>query len=91
MPTIVDSLFLELGVDVSKFSKDQQRALAKIKEFESQTKRAAGNASGPIKTVGQAFADIGKDSRIGAGATQVENLAAKLKTLGVSKIGRAHV
>jgi hypothetical protein len=87
MPTIVDSLFLELGIDTSRFSKDQRAALDKIQQFESQTKRAAGNASGQIKTVGQAFADIGKDSRIGAGATQVENLAAKLKTLGVSMQG----
>jgi hypothetical protein len=75
---------LELGVDVSRFDKDQQKALAKIQQFESQTKRAAGNARGGIKTVGDAFRDLAKDSRIGSSATQVENLASKFKMLGQS-------
>jgi hypothetical protein len=82
--TIIDSLFLELGVDTSKFSKDQQAALKKIAEFESQTKRAAGNARGGIKTVGDAFRDLAKDSRIGSSAAGIENLATKFKNLGMS-------
>lgn len=84
MPTIVDSLFLELGIDVSKFSKDQQAALAKIKQFESETKRAAGNARGGIATVGEAFRDLARDSRLGSSTAQVENLADKFKALGMS-------
>jgi hypothetical protein len=82
--TIIDSLFLELGVDTSKFSKDQQAALAKIAQFEAQTKRAANNARGGIKTVGDAFRDLAKDSRIGSSAAGIENLATKFKNLGMS-------
>lgn len=81
---IIDSLFLELGIDTSKFSADQQRAIKKIQEFESQTKRAAGNARGQVATVGQAFRDLAKDSRIGSSAAGIENLATKFKALGMS-------
>lgn len=84
MPTIIDSLFLELGIDTSKFSKDQQRALAKIQQFESQTKRSAGNARGQIQTVGDAFRDLTKDSRVGSSAAGIDSLATKLKNLGMS-------
>ena len=82
--TIIDSLFLELGIDTSKFSKDQQAALAKIAQFESQTKRAASGARGGIQTVGDAFRDLAKDSRIGASAASLDNLATKFKNLGIS-------
>jgi hypothetical protein len=84
LPTVIDSLFLELGIDVSKFSKDQQKAIAKIQQFESQTKRAAGNARGQVATVGAAFRDLANDSRLGSSASQVENLATKFKNLGIS-------
>jgi hypothetical protein len=84
LPTIIDSLFLELGIDTTKFSADQQKALAKIAQFESQTKRAAGNASGSVKTVGAAFRDLANESRIGASATSVDTLAKKITSLGVS-------
>ncbi len=84
MPTIIDSLFLELGIDTTKFSKDQQRALGKIQQFESQTKRAAGNARGGIQSVGDAFRDLSKETRIGSSAASVENLAKKITSLGVS-------
>lgn len=82
--TIIDSLFLELGIDTTKFNKDQQRALGKIQQFESQIKRSAGNARGGIKTVGDAFRDLTKDSRIGASADHFEKLADKIKMLGMS-------
>jgi hypothetical protein len=82
--TIIDSLFLELGIDTSKFSKDQQRALSKIQQFEGQVKRTSGNARGQIKTVGDAFRDLTKDSRLGASAGHFENLADKIKMLGMS-------
>jgi hypothetical protein len=84
MPTIIDSLFLELGIDTSKFSKDQQAALAKIAQFESQMKRSTGNARGQVATVGQAFRDLAKDSRIGSSAAGIDNLATKFKNLGMS-------
>lgn len=82
--TIIDSLFLELGIDTSKFSKDQQQALGKIQQFESQVKRSAGNARGGIKTVGEAFRDLTKDSRLGASADHLDKLADKIKMLGMS-------
>lgn len=82
--TIIDSLFLELGVDTSRFSKDQRAALEKIQQFEAQTKRAAGNARGGIQTVGSAFRDLANDSRLGTTSASVENLAKRISALGVS-------
>jgi hypothetical protein len=84
LPTIIDSLFLELGIDTSKFSKDQQQALGKIQQFESQIKRTSSNARGRIKTVGEAFRDLANDSRLGSSAGHFENLADKIKMLGMS-------
>jgi Phage tail lysozyme len=84
LATIIDSLFLELGIDTTKFSKDQTRALGKIQQFESQAKRSAGNASGAIKTVGDAFKDLYKDSQVGASAKGIDSLATKFKNLGIS-------
>jgi hypothetical protein len=84
LSTIIDSLFLELGIDVSKFSKDQQSALAKIAQFEAQAKRSGKGAGDAIKTVGDAFRDLAKDSRIGRSADGIDNLAKKFKDLGVS-------
>lgn len=51
---------MELGIDVSKFSKDQKNALAKIAQFESQAKRSAGSATDSINRIGAAFRDISK-------------------------------
>jgi hypothetical protein len=84
MPTIVDSLFLELGIDVSKFSKDQQKALSKIAQFETQAKRSAGKAAEAVKTVGAAFRDLSKDSALGASTAHLDTFAKKLKALGQS-------
>jgi hypothetical protein len=84
VPNIIDSLFLELGIDTSKFSADQKRALTKIAEFESQSKKAAKGARNAIKTVGEAFRDIADDSRVGVGAHRLDNLALKLRNLGKS-------
>lgn len=82
--TIIDSLFLELGIDTSKFSKDQTKALAKISQFEAQSKRSAGKAADSIKTVGAAFRDLAKDSRIGSSASGIDGLAKKFTNLGLS-------
>lgn len=82
MPSIIDSLFLELGIDTSKFNKDQQRALGKIAEFEKRSKRSAKGAAQAVQTVGEAFRDIADDSRIGTGAHRLDTLATKLKGLG---------
>lgn len=84
MPSIIDSLFLELGIDTTKFSSDQTKALTKIAQFESQTKRASGKAASSVKTVGDAFRDLAKDSRVGASADRLDSLATKFKNLGVS-------
>jgi hypothetical protein len=55
MPTIIDSLFLELGIDTAKFSKDQKVALEKIQEFELRTKRAAKVSRNALSSVSEAF------------------------------------
>ncbi|HEX5461060.1 MAG TPA: phage tail tip lysozyme [Steroidobacteraceae bacterium] len=82
MPTIIDSLFLELGIDTSKFSKDQQRALAKISEFEKRSKKGAKGAAQSVKTVGEAFRDIADDSTIGGATKRLDSFSTKLKALG---------
>lgn len=84
MPTIIDSLFLELGIDVSKFSKDQANALAKISQFEAKAKKSGKGAGDAIKTVGDAFRDLAKESRIGASGAGIDQLAKKLTMLGKS-------
>ena len=82
MPTIIDSLFLELGIDTSKFSAQEKKALEKIKEFESQTKRSADKAAAHVKTVGGAFRDIADDTSIGASARRLDLFSQKLRSLG---------
>jgi hypothetical protein len=84
MPTIVDSLFLELGVDVSRFTQDQQKTLAKIHEFETRAKRAGKGGADAIKTVGSAFRDLARDSSIGSGIARIETLSSKVTGLGKS-------
>ncbi len=84
MQTAIDSLFLELGIDTSKFSKDQQRALEKIKQFESATRKSADKAVVRVKKVGEAFRDIADETAIGASARRLDTMAVKLKALGQS-------
>lgn len=84
MTTIIDSLFLELGIDVSKFSADQQRAISKIQEFETRAKKAGKGSADAIKTVGDAFNDLARSSSIGAGAARIEDLSKKFTGLGKS-------
>lgn len=84
MPTVIDSLFLELGIDTAKFSKDQQNALAKIAQFEAKAKKSGKGAGDAIKTVGDAFRDLGKESRIGSSGAGIDTLAKKLTALGKS-------
>ena len=82
MPTIIDSLFLELGIDTSKFTAQEKKALEKIKQFESQTKRSADKAAAHVKTVGSAFRDIADDTSIGASARRLDLFSQKLRSLG---------
>ncbi len=84
MPTIIDSLFLELGIDTSKFSADEKKALERIRQFESRTKRAGDQAATHVKRVGEAFRDIADDTSIGAAARRLDTLGGKLRGLGQS-------
>ena len=82
--TIIDSLFLELGIDTSKFGADQTKALTKIQEFETRAKRAGKGGSDAIKTVGDAFRDLAKSTSIGSGVARIEDLSKKVSGLGKS-------
>src|ERR1700686_4620156 len=84
MPTIVDSLFLELGIDVSKLSADQAKALSKISEFETKAKRAGKGGADAVKSVGDAFRDLAKGTSVGAGVERIEGLSKRLTGLGKS-------
>lgn len=77
MPTIIDSLFLELGIDTSKFSKDQSKSLDLIHKFETQAKKSA-------KTVRGAFSELFSGTRVGSSASHLDDLAKKLNALGLS-------
>jgi hypothetical protein len=81
---IIDSLFLELGIDTAKFSADQAKTLALIQKFEAQAKKSGRNSGDAIKTVGKAFEDLAKNSKIGASASAVDSLAKKITALGQS-------
>ena len=84
MPTIIDSLFLELGIDTSKFSADQKRALTKISEFETKAKSSAKKSTQAVKTVGEAFKDIASTTAVGRSAAGLDSFATKLKALGMA-------
>jgi hypothetical protein len=84
MPTIVDSLFLELGIDTAKFNTDQVKALTKIQEFETRAKRAGKGGSDAIKTVGEAFRDLARSTSVGSGISRIEDLSKKVSGLGRS-------
>jgi hypothetical protein len=84
MPTIVDSLFLELGIDTAKFNTDQVKALTKIQEFETRAKRAGKGGSDAIKTVGDAFRDLARSTSVGSGISRIEDLSKKVTGLGQS-------
>jgi hypothetical protein len=84
VPTIVDSLFLELGIDTSKFSADQKRALEKIAEFEKKAKGSARKSTQAVKTVGEAFKDIAASTAVGRSAAGLDSFATKLKALGTA-------
>ena len=81
---VIDSLFLELGIDTSRFSADQQKTIALIQKFEAQAKKSGKGAGDAIKTVGDAFRDLSKSSKIGAAAAGIDDLAKKFKALGQS-------
>ena len=87
MPTIIDSLFLELGIDVSKFNADQKRAIEKMAEFEKKAKGSAKKSTQAVKTVGEAFKDIASTTAVGRSAAGLDSFATKLKALGMA--GRA--
>lgn len=89
MPNIIDSLFLELGIDISKFSKDQAKALAEIQKFEAKAKKGGKEAGDAVKSVSGAFRDLARESRIGGSADRIEGLAKKFQALGVAMSGAA--
>jgi hypothetical protein len=82
--TIIDSLFLELGIDTSRLSSDQVKALTKINEFETRAKRAGKGGADAVKSVGDAFRDLAKSTGIGSGVTRIEDLSKKVTGLGKS-------
>jgi hypothetical protein len=84
VPTIIDSLFLELGIDTDKFSKDQQAALARIAEFERRAKKSGKEAGAAIQSVGEAFKDLARETRVGAAGAGIDQLGQKLTALGRS-------
>jgi len=84
MPTIIDSLFLELGIDTSRFSADQVKALGKMQEFETRAKRAGKGGGDAVKSVGDAFRDLAKSTSIGSGVSRIEDLSKKVTGLGKS-------
>lgn len=55
MPTVIDSLVLELGLDASKFTSVQKVAVNNLKQFEAQALRSGGRVESAVKTMFQAF------------------------------------
>src|ERR1039458_2531563 len=82
--TIIDSLFLELGIDTTRLGSDQVKALSKIRDFETAAKKAGKGGSEAIKTVGEAFKDLAKGTGIGSGVARIEDLSKKFTGLGKS-------
>lgn len=58
MPTVIDSLVVELGIDPSKFTKGQKEALDSLKKFEEGANKSGKNAESSAKKYANMFQTI---------------------------------
>lgn len=58
MPTVIDSLVLELGLDASKFTKQQREAIDSLRKFQNESERASKDIEAHQKRQGTFFAGL---------------------------------
>ena len=58
MANVIDSLFVEIGLDASKFNKQQQDALERWKKTQEEFRKGGQNIEDAGKSVGSVFEGI---------------------------------
>ena len=67
MATVIDSLLIELGLDTSKFDKNQQKSVEQLRKLDEQAQRTAKNTQKGAKDMGEGF-QFAKDALIAFGS-----------------------
>ncbi len=60
MPTVIDSLVVELGLDPSKFTKGQEKAVDALRKLEAEARKRGGAVEESAKGIEQGFAAVQK-------------------------------
>ena len=76
MPTVIDELVLELGLDATKFTNSQRQALAALRQFEGQATTSARGVEIAGKRIGEVFTAFKREA-IGLFATFVGGYSLK--------------
>lgn len=58
MPTVIDSLIVELGLDPSKFTQEQKDVLSSLANFRDKTRRIATEAENNLKSIADGFESL---------------------------------
>lgn len=70
MATVIDSLLIELGLDTSKFNKEQQKSVQELRKFDDQAQKTSKNTQQGAKNIGDSFAKS-RDALISLGVALV--------------------
>ena len=70
MATVIDSLLIELGLDTSKFNKEQQKSVQELRKFDEQAQKTSKNTQQGAKNIGDSFAKS-RDALISLGVALV--------------------
>ena len=70
MATVIDSLFIELGLNTSKFNTEQKKAIESLRQLDIAHKKSAANIQQGIKNTADSF-DKAKGSLVAFGTALV--------------------
>jgi hypothetical protein len=70
MATVIDSLLIELGLDTSKFNKEQKKSVEELRKFDEQAQKTAKNTQQGAKNIGESFTKS-RDALISLGVALV--------------------
>ena len=70
MATVIDSLLIELGLDTSKFNKEQQKSVQELRKFDEQAQKTSKNTQQGAKNIGDSFGKS-RDALISLGVALV--------------------
>lgn len=61
MASVIDSLFVELGLDTKNFDANQKKSVKQLKDFEDQAKKTGKNTQEAADGMTRAFEKVGKE------------------------------